>query len=120
MARQIIALEVYQPVPGLQTIKVAFWFPIAAGKEYKKPNFQSAVDANLAGAAAVTGPELTALQAGQVLEEVQTFTFGVSKTTVEIKAQLVQAYTDRATAVANLPNPIAYYGVNYNGVAWSA
>lgn len=122
--RQIIVLEVTQANPGQKLVKVAFWFPIAQAKAYPKPTFQSGIDPTLAGANAPTNAEIADLRAGVVLEEVANYPFASSFTNAEIKAELQRLYTDRAVAIAALPNPIAFYGVSYDpatgGTGWSA
>lgn len=120
MARQIIVLEVNQGTAGYKAIKVVFWFAIAAAKQYPKPTFQSSVDAVLAGGGAVSQGELAQLQSGALLEEVQVLNFASTYTALEIKAELQRLYTDRAAAVAVLPNPISFYGVSFDGLVWSA
>lgn len=120
MARQIIVLDTNPADGGNITVKVVFWYQIPQGRQIPKPSFQSAVDNSLAGAGAVNATEIAALQNGAMLEEVFLRTFPNTYTSAQIKAELQSFWATRNTYVQGLPNPIAFYGVSFDGTAWSA
>lgn len=116
MARQIIALETNPASGGQISVRCAFWFPVPAGQEAPKSGFVSAVK----GAAVPTQAESDALMAGSVVEEVAIFSFPDNMTTATIKSTLVSLYQRRAVYLASMPWQGKYYGVSYDGAAWSA
>lgn len=113
--RQIIVLETNPADGGSFAIRAAFWFSVPAGKQIAQPNFASAVRAP----AAPLTQELTDLQSGAVVEEVRDFAFPASATATAIKASLVSAYVDRKAYRDAQPFVGQYYGVSWDGAAWS-
>jgi hypothetical protein len=120
MPRQIIVLDTNIADGGYITCKVVFWIPVAVSRRIPKLTFQSAIDNTLAGSQQVTASESDDLKSGAVLEEIGLYRFPNSYTTAQIKTELQAAYTSRAAYVASLPNPIAFYGVSWDGAAWSS
>lgn len=115
MAKQVIVLETSTSDQGGSiTIQAALWFPVASGREKPLPALAASAFANASQA------ELDALKAGTVLEEVKLFTFPATFTPNQIKAEMVAAYTSRATYLATLPNRMQFYGVFFDGSVWSA
>lgn len=118
MAKQIIVLETTPSNGGQISVRAAFWFPVTAGQEVPKPAFVSAWKTN-----AVPGPstqETADLQNGTVVEEVVSPIFPDNYTAAQIKAALVTFYQRRAAYLATLPFQGKYYGVSFDGTAWSA
>jgi hypothetical protein len=60
------------------------------------------------------------LQAGRVIEEFHSDSFPNTFTATQIKASLVAQYTSRKAYFASLPARGAFYGLTYDGTAWSA
>lgn len=118
MARQITILETNPSDGGEIQIRVAFWFPVPSGQEVPLAGFVSAIKTNTRNA--VTGAEATDLADGKVVEEVQTVRLPASSTPVQVKANLVARRADRATYRATLPVAWQFYGVVYDGTAWSS
>lgn len=116
MARQITVLETNPAAGGQITVRCAFWFPITAGQEVPKPAFVSACK----GVAVPTGPEQSDLDAGRILEEVPTFSFPDNMAPATIKNTLVTFYQRRAAYLATLPFQGKFYGLVFDGTAWSA
>lgn len=113
MAKQIIILETIPNDGGRHTIKAAYWFPVAVNRRVPVANLQSAwKDAS--------GPEVTALQDGSVLEEVKTIQVAATATTAQTKAALVLDYNDRKTYLEAQPFRLQHAGVYYDNGAWSA
>ncbi len=110
--KQIIVLDT-QLVPGIGTsVNYIFWYPVAAGREIPRGAGSSYKNAS--------APELTALQNGQVVEEVLNRQFISGTTAVSVKAQLVAEYAVRAATFAAKPDPNQFFGLFYENAAWSA
>jgi hypothetical protein len=115
MARQITVLETNPGAGGMITIRCAFWFPVTIA--VPKPTYISVI----LGASAPTGIESSALQAGTVIEEVNTYVFPGGTSPATLKADLLAYYQARAAFLAAQPIVGQYYGVIYDSVAlWSA
>lgn len=113
MAKQIIALEKNLDQVGFVNIRVAFWLPVASGREVPRPGASSAYRS-------ISTAELDALKAGTIIEEVYLENYPPAMSTTAIKADLLSRYGIRATAILNLPDPNQYYGIFYDGSVWSA
>lgn len=113
MAKQIIILETSSPEGGCIGLNYLFWIPVAAGSESPRANAVSA----FAGA---TTTENADLQAGRVIEEFHSDSFPSTFTSTQIKGSLVAQYTARKAYLASLPARGAFYGLNFDGTAWSA
>lgn len=121
MAREIILLEVNPADGGQIRVNCVFWFAITnVLAQAVKSNVVSAVNAAQAGASAPSGAELSALQSGAVLEEWKSFVFPNSYTSAQIKAELQSHYTARQSYIASLPAVEQWYGVSWDGAAWTA
>lgn len=64
--------------------------------------------------------ELTDLQEGRVIEEVDSYDFPDNASVAEIKSALAAFYKRRAAYRASLPNTGQHYGKSYDGTTWSA
>lgn len=119
MARQITILETTKASDGVTTIRCVFWYPIAnVNARVPRPQFVSAL-VDVPAPNNVTPTEQADLESGAVREEVLSVTSPVSATLAQVKGTLVLRYTDRAAAVAAEPATRAFYGVSYNGSAWT-
>lgn len=120
MARQIIVLESRKSGDGTTSVSGVNWFPIAAADaRVPKPGMQSAAK-ELSGAAVITAGEQTALETGAVREEGFGVLYAASTPLTQIKTDLVRRWTDRAAAIAAEPATRAFFGISYDGTAWSA
>jgi hypothetical protein len=110
MSKQIIVLGVTM-TPVIQNVQAVFWFPITTGKLAV-----SGVSA-WSGASAA---ENTAIQSGNVIEEVSSFQLPVNFPVVQTKAYLNTYWTNRNAAI-NGVGPGLYNSVFYDSVSgWSA
>jgi hypothetical protein len=112
LARQIIILD--QPgLPSDLRYNVCFWLTVPAARQQFNADatFKSRVIGLSAG-------ELTALQAGQVLERVEEFSFAVGTGFPAISNALVTRFTTLQQAVNN-QNPWNRYGSFYDGTSWT-
>jgi hypothetical protein len=116
-ARQIIVLETNPADGGQIAVRAAFWFPVTAGQEVPKPGFVSAITKD---PFKPTAQEATDLQDGKVFEEVKSFSFPDNTLAATIKSSLVSFYQRRAAYLATMPFQGKFYGVSYDGAAWSA
>jgi hypothetical protein len=120
LARQIILLETQKAGDGITNVNCVFWITITAPTaQVPKAGFTSAA-AQLSGAQAITTTEQASLDSGAMREEVLNVVFSASDTTAQMKAELQRRYTDRVAAVNALPPTRAFYGVSFDGTAWSA
>jgi hypothetical protein len=112
MARQIIILE--QPgLPSDLRYNVAFWLAVPATRQayYADPAFKSAV-------VGITGPELTALQSGQVLERIEEVSYTKGTGMAAITADLERRYTE-LQGFLTAQNPFNRYGSFWDGTTWT-
>lgn len=116
MARQITILETNPAAGGQIAVRCALWFPVTAGQEVPRPGLVSACK----GTAVPVMQEQNDLEAGKVVEEVQTYLFPDNTSTTAVKANLVAFYQRRAAYLATLPFQGKFYGVVFDGTTWSA
>lgn len=110
MAKQIIVLGTSQN-GTTQSISATFWYAITSSPQTRTAG------SVWAGASAA---ENTAIQAGTVLEEVQSFQFPVGTATATIKDVLNKAWTQRNNALGGI-GPAQYNGVFFDSATgWSA
>lgn len=112
MARQIIILD--QPgLPSDLRYNVCFWLavPVARQSFYVNATFKSRV-------IGITGPELSALQDGSVVEQVQEANYPLGTGIGAIAADLVSRFT-AAQSAFNTMNPFNRYGSFYDGASWT-
>jgi hypothetical protein len=110
MAKQIIILGAAADNIMLN-VSCAFWFPISSGAK-----------AQISGSvwAGASGAENTAIQNGSVQEEQNTFSFPVGLAVANIKAFLLQYWTNRNARIAGVGQAL-YAGVYEDSVtSWSA
>lgn len=109
-AKQIVVLGQTQTATQI-TVNVVFWYPITTGALAKTSG------SVWVGASAA---ENTAIQAGTVLEEQQSFNFPVGATSVTIKDVLNKAWTQRNNALGGI-GPNQFNGIFFDSIAgWSA
>jgi hypothetical protein len=113
MAKQIIVLDTLGNDGGTLAVTAVFWFPVTSGQESPKPTLTASA---WTGASA---PEITALQLGTVIEEVQQYRFPNSYTLNQIKTELVSLYAARKVYLDALPFKGQYYGRSYDGTSWT-
>lgn len=118
--RRIIILEtVASAATGEVRVTGVFWFSIAAAAaKVPRPGMVS-VAAGLSGAAVITVDEQAALESGDVREEPFTLSYSSSTSAANIKGDLVQRWNDRNAAIAAAPPTRQFFGVSWNGTAWS-
>ena len=114
MAKSIIVLDTNPTDGGSIFVRCAMWFPVAAGKDWPLGSGSGSV---WAGASAA---EIQAIQVGQVIEEVKSYSFPSTTTVPNIKTALVNNYTSRNTYLATQPAKGQYYGVYFENSSWSA
>lgn len=111
MARQIIILNVPQhEVRGLLRIEALFWISVSANVAFPNANARSA-------APNVSQAELDAIKAGTVVERPVELVVPDNMTNADIQT-LIQACYARASAQYQPEGK--YYGVAWDGTAWSA
>jgi hypothetical protein len=114
MAKQIIVLDVSKPNASDINVHWVFWLYPAAGREVPLPNATSL----WRGAQPA---DITALQAGTVVEEPDAVQYPAGSTKVQIEADLVARYNARAAAFAAKQNPNQFYGVFFDSATgWSS
>lgn len=113
MARKIIILDRVN-LPSDQDYRVAFWLDVPAARHlfYADP----AAVSNVKDA---TPAELTALRAGEVVEEIHTVPARANTTQAPLLASLVTRYNARQ-AEFTARNPWARYGSFWDGSAWTS
>lgn len=106
----------------LKTVNTVFHIPITTGNNTVGVAWRTALVSHLGGADAITSvlldisaPDLTALKAGELLEQVHTMRFSsLFLTDAERLAEIKAAYTAAETdTLAELQAKLQYYG--YNG-----
>lgn len=116
--REIIVLETNPADGGYITVNTLFWFAVPAAQQVPNPGYASAF--KTIGTAGPTAQETSDLQSGAMVEEWFQFRFPNTYTAAQIKAELQAAYATRQSFRATLPNKIQWYGVSWDGAAWSA
>lgn len=111
MAKEIISLGMQND--GLRmTVRVAFWFVITSGAQ---PNLN--ISSAWSGASA---SDNTAIQAGTILEVVDSFSFPNGTPVANIKAYLQQEWSNRNAQIGGV-GPNNTLGVFFDSVTgWSA
>lgn len=118
--RQIIVISATRQPPdanGVEDIwvRVAFWFPVAAGSEVPLPQGVSTVGA----LAFATQAERDALSAGSVLEIVVTLQLPETSTMAQLKTALINAYNQQQSKISNRLNPGVFAGSSFDGTSWA-
>jgi hypothetical protein len=115
MAKQVIVLESNPADGGFINIRAAMWYPVTAGQEVPIPTLTKSAWA------AASAQEVSDLQAGRVIEEVNAYKFPNSYSTATIKTELQSIYNARKAYLATVPFQGQYYGVFWDSVTgWSA
>lgn len=113
MANQVTVLSVTSAIGGEFNVSVVFWYPVTAGQECPNPGATSAYK-NAPGAV------LTALQAGQLIEESRSYIVPSSYSIAQVEAFLLAMYQAKATYIGTKPAVGQFYGFNYDGTSWNA
>lgn len=109
----IISIQSSASQPNAQFLTYAFWFPVTSGFEIPLPSFTSAF-VNIPAA------DLALLRSGALVEETGTIQLDLAASSPNIKAELLQRWTDRAAKRAQAPNPNLFGSSAYDGATWGA
>lgn len=124
MAREIIVLDAAQESTQVNlVITFACWLTAPASRIVPQPNFKSAVPLATNGPSwGVTATELTALQAGTIVEQVSSVSLPVSGLTVAACEAAVQArFTALQTALTSQVFSTTHFvGASWDGTTWTA
>lgn len=112
MARKIIILD-QTGLPSDLTYRVAFWLTVPAARQ---PFVAKATTTSQV--IGITAPELTAIQAGQIIEQINLVPYSVGSSVAAITADLVVRY-NAAQAQSDSINPWNRYGSFWDGAVWS-
>lgn len=119
MARQIVVLETRKGGDGITQVNGVMWFPIAAtAARLPKAGYVSGL--NGLATNPVTAQEQAALEDGSVREEAFAVPYPSTVTLAQVKADLINRYAARATAIAAEPAIRQFYGLTYDGSAWAS
>lgn len=112
MARKIIVLQRTLFAPQIE-YRVAFWLDTPSGREslLANPAFKSQVKT-------VTGPELSALQAGTVREQVLTIPVVQGSNLAAIQSVLQAMHSSLQTAWTN-DTTLDRYNSSWDGTSWT-
>lgn len=118
MARQIVVLETRKGSDGVTQVNGVMWFPIAsAAARLPRAGFVSGLNGLTSNT--ITAPEQAALEDGSVREEPFAVPYPSTVTLAQVKADLINRYGARATAIAAEPAIRQFYGLTYDGSAWA-
>lgn len=111
--KQVIILEKDESSPQVR-FRFALWAVVPAARQ----SFY--VNAALTSAfKSASGAEIAALQAGQVVERVDTVSFAAGTSIAVIQAALQSTWTDYQLAIS-AANPWVRYGTVWDGTSWAA
>lgn len=96
--------------------RIAFWYPITVNAVPQTAGSVWVASGTSAGASVA---ENSAIQAGTIKEEVQSFSFPVGTPVSAIEAVLQQAWAKR-NAQINGQGANQFYGAFYDGTAWGS
>jgi hypothetical protein len=113
MAKQVIILNTSAGVGGMTNVQYAMWLVPSGSNLVPLPGFAS----SFAGASTA---EISALQAGTTIEQINTAQYPSSFTLATIEADLQTKYTTAQTVLTSGTNPIQWYGTFYDGTAWNS
>ena len=120
MPRQITVLETRKAGDGRTAINGVFWFAIPnANARIPRPQYVSAL-LDVPSPQNVTAAEQAQLESGAVREETFAVDLAASTTLPQAKADLQRRFADRALAVAAEPATRQFYGMTFDGTAWSS
>lgn len=113
MAKQIIILERLNE-PSDMCFRYALWatVPVARVSAYANPTATSAY-------IGATQPEIDAIRAGQIVEQVAQFQAPIGTGIAAIQAALITAF-NTFQAQINARNPTQRYGTFWDGSGWTA
>ena len=120
MPRQITVLDTRKAGDGRTQINGAFWFSISnVNARVPRPQYVSVL-LNVPSPQNVTAAEQAQVESGEVRDESFAIEIAASTTLPQAKADLQRRYTDRAAAVSAEPATRQFYGLTFDGSAWSA
>lgn len=111
MAKKIIILEKLEED---LSFRVAFWATV--------PTARKALYANAAASSQykdISGPELTSLQDGSVIEKVETLQYASGTALSAIQSNVISRFNDFQDSITNF-NPFVQYGRFWDGSGWTA
>jgi hypothetical protein len=125
VARQIIVIDAALDTTGKTlTLTYACWVAALANRIKVLPNFVSAVPPSGNVTWGITAAELTALQAGTVVEQTATSSFDISAgnpTTAAMESALQSKYTAILNSVQGTASAVAHLiGAQFDGTTWTA
>ncbi len=95
--KQIIILDTTPSDGGKVRVRAVFWFPVPAENALPLPNLSQSI---WNGA---SPDEIAELQAGTVIEEVETQLFPTAATVEQVQDMLVSLYAARSAFLAQVP-----------------
>ena len=113
MARKIIILD-RQNLPSDQDFRVAFWLDVPPARQ---PFYANATAAS--GVIGATAGEVLAIQAGEVVETIETIGAVAEKGFETIESQIVAKH-GKMQAAFDANNPWTRYGSSWDGVKWTS
>lgn len=112
MARKIIFQERINE-PSDFSFRFVFWASVPAARQtFNADPTETSVVKD------VTAAELTAIQNGQIIEQVNTVNYPAGTTIASIQADLVNKFNAFQAQVTAL-NPWKYFGTTWDGTAWT-
>lgn len=108
--KQVIILDV-NPQPGTTVIRYAMWFAVPVGKENPAVAHSAFTRA--------TATELNDIALGKVVEAVDVAKFPSSQSQATVQAFLQTLWTDMNAAFQASPKPGQFFGLNWDGAAWT-
>ena len=112
MARKIIVLD-QTGLPSDSNYTVAFWLSVPAARQLFYAN--AAATSHVVGAQAA---EISAIQAGQIMERIVSVPYIKGTSLGAIQADLVSRYNAAQTELNN-DNPWNHYGTTWDGTTWT-
>lgn len=109
MAKQIVPMNI--AVSESQTVyTIAFWYPISSGIRTQGNGSAWTPNGASLGASAA---EHAAIQAGTILEEVESFPFPTGTPIADVQAVLLAKWTNRNAQLGGV-GPNKFYGIAYD------
>jgi hypothetical protein len=110
----IVILESNSRDGGALSLDTLFRFLVPVNQRVARPDIVGSV------CRVATAEENAAVQSGEYIEERTQQRFPIGTPVATIKSFLESAWTSRKAYLDSLPNQNQYYGVGWNGTAWSA
>ena len=110
--KQIIVLVLNPNQGGIVSIDTLFWFSVPIGRRIP-------LDAANSPFTKALPEELNAINDGSVLQEQHAFALPASYTEVQLAAILQRFYADRGAWLAAQTSQGQYFGLTWDGTAWT-